>query len=125
MNRVETQRHTILLNRLGDQSALMEHFQSQSRSQETLTAAGLCGQLPGIRVKGLMAIMPVADDPEDVRPLFRGMRGWFDRLRDMDLPGVQMRTLSMGMSDDCLVAAEEGATMVRLGRALFGSRPMK
>ncbi len=82
----------------------------------------LCGALPGIRVKGLMAIMPVADDPEDVRPLFRAMRGWFDRLRDADLPGVEMQTLSMGMSDDCLVAAQEGATMVRLGRALFGAR---
>ncbi len=82
----------------------------------------LCGGLPGIRVKGLMAIMPVADDPEDVRPLFRRMRGWFDRLRDAGLPGVEMQTLSMGMSDDCLVAAQEGATMVRLGRALFGAR---
>ena len=84
-----------------------------------------CAGLPGLHVQGLMAIMPVADDPEDVRPLFRRMREWFDRLRDMDIPGVQMRTLSMGMSDDCLVAAEEGATMVRLGRALFGARPAK
>lgn len=81
-----------------------------------------CAELPGLRVKGLMAIMPVADDPEDVRPYFRRTRQWFDRLRDMDLPGVEMETLSMGMSDDCLVAAEEGATMVRLGRALFGAR---
>ena len=77
---------------------------------------------PALRVQGLMAILPIADDPNDLRPLFRRMRGWFERLRDMDLPGVQMRTLSMGMSDDCIVAAEEGATMVRLGRALFGSR---
>ena len=84
-----------------------------------------CAQLPGLRVEGLMAIMPIADDPEDVRPYFRRMREWFDRLRDMDLPGVQMRTLSMGMSDDAVVAAEEGATMVRLGRALFGARPAK
>ena len=84
--------------------------------------ARLCGQLPGIRVQGLMAIMPIADDPESLRPLFRRMRGWFERLRDAELPNVQMRTLSMGMSDDCLVAAEEGATMVRLGRALFGAR---
>ena len=81
-----------------------------------------CAGLPGLHVQGLMAIMPVADDPEDVRPLFRRMREWFDRLRDMDIPGVEMRTLSMGMSDDCVVAAEEGATMVRLGRALFGAR---
>ena len=82
----------------------------------------LCGELPGIRVKGLMAIMPIADDPEDVRLYFRGMRGWFERLRDMDLPNASMETLSMGMSDDALIAAQEGATMVRLGRALFGAR---
>ncbi|MDO4866409.1 MAG: YggS family pyridoxal phosphate-dependent enzyme [Clostridia bacterium] len=81
-----------------------------------------CAELPGIEVQGLMAIMPIADDPEDVRPYFRRMRTWFDRLRDDPVPGVTMRTLSMGMSDDCLVAAEEGATMVRLGRALFGAR---
>ena len=84
-----------------------------------------CAELPGLSVQGLMAIMPIADDPEDVRPLFRRMRQWFDRLRDMDLPGIGMNTLSMGMSDDCVVAAEEGATMVRLGRALFGARPAK
>ena len=84
-----------------------------------------CAALPGLSVQGLMAIMPIADDPEDVRPLFRRMRAWFDRLREMDLPGIGMQTLSMGMSDDCVVAAEEGATMVRLGRALFGERPAK
>ena len=76
----------------------------------------------GLKVEGLMAIMPIADDPEDVRPYFRRMREWFDRLRDMDIPNVSMHTLSMGMSDDCLVACQEGATMVRLGRALFGER---
>ena len=76
----------------------------------------------GLRVDGLMAIMPIADDPEAVRPYFRRMREWFDRLKDMDIPNVSMNTLSMGMSDDCLVACEEGATMVRLGRALFGER---
>ena len=84
-----------------------------------------CAELPGLSVQGLKAIMPIADDPEDVRPLFRRMRQWFDRLREMDLPGIGMNTLSMGMSDDCVVAAEEGATMVRLGRALFGARPAK
>ena len=79
-------------------------------------------RMPGIHVEGLMAIMPIADDPEDVRPYFRRMREWFERLRDRDIPNVEMNTLSMGMSDDCLVACEEGATMVRLGRALFGAR---
>lgn len=84
-----------------------------------------CAELPGLSVRGLMAIMPIAGDPEDVRPLFRRMREWFDRLREMDMPGIGMQTLSMGMSDDCVVAAEEGATMVRLGRALFGARAAK
>ena len=82
-------------------------------------------QLPGIAVEGLMAVMPDVDDPEQIRPLFRRMRQWFERLRDADLPNVSMRVLSMGMSHDCLVAAQEGATMVRLGRALFGERPSK
>ena len=82
----------------------------------------LCGELPGLEVRGLMAIMPIADDLEDVRPYFRQMRGWFDRLRNDPLPNVRMQTLSMGMSDDAVVAAQEGATMVRLGRALFGAR---
>lgn len=81
--------------------------------------------LPGIRIDGLMAVMPIADDPEQIRPLFRRMRAWFERLRDEDLPNAPMRVLSMGMSGDCIVAAEEGATMVRLGRALFGERPPK
>ena len=50
------------------------------------------------------------------------MRAWFDRLRDQDMDNISMDILSMGMSGDCIVAAQEGATMVRLGRALFGAR---
>ena len=69
-----------------------------------------------------MAIMPIADDPESLRPLFRRMRDWFDRLRDANIENTSMDVLSMGMSNDCIIAAEEGATLVRLGRALFGAR---
>lgn len=82
-------------------------------------------KLPGVKIEGLMAIMPFVDDPETIRPYFKRMREWFDRLRDMNMPNVSMNTLSMGMSGDCIVAAEEGATMVRLGSALFGARPAK
>lgn len=78
--------------------------------------------MDGIAVKGLMAIMPQADDPETIRPYFRRMREWFDRLQENPIPGVSMEVLSMGMSHDCIVAAEEGSTMVRLGTALFGKR---
>ena len=81
-----------------------------------------CASLQGVRVKGLMAIMPLADDPEDVRVYFRQMRALFDRLRENPRENIEMETLSMGMSGDAIVAAQEGATMVRLGRALFGAR---
>ena len=84
-----------------------------------------CALLPGIEVRGLMAIMPLVADPEELRPWFRRMRGWFDRLRDENIDNTTMDVLSMGMSGDCIVAAQEGATMVRLGRALFGARPQK
>lgn len=84
-----------------------------------------CAQLDGVQVRGLMAIMPISSDPENLRPYFRRMRIWFERLRDKDIRHTSMDVLSMGMSDDCIVAAQEGATMVRLGRALFGPRPQK
>ncbi|MEE1199091.1 MAG: YggS family pyridoxal phosphate-dependent enzyme [Christensenellales bacterium] len=84
-----------------------------------------CSRLPGIRIEGLMSIMPFVDDPETIRPYFRRMRNWFDRLRDHPVDNVSMNVLSMGMSGDCIVAAQEGATMVRLGRAIFGARPPK
>ena len=73
----------------------------------------------------IVTIMPLVSDPEEVRPYFRRMRNWFDRLRDTNINNTSMDVLSMGMSGDCIVAAQEGATMVRLGRALFGARPQK
>ena len=83
----------------------------------------LCAELEHVRVRGLMSVMPIADDPEDVRIYFKRMRAWFDRLRDHPVSDrVSMDVLSMGMSNDCIVAAQEGATMVRLGRALYGAR---
>ena len=68
--------------------------------------------LPGLEVQGLMTVAPLADDPEEVRPVFRCLR----QLRD----ALGLRHLSMGMTDDFEVAVEEGATMVRIGRAIFG-----
>ncbi len=78
--------------------------------------------LEGLSIQGLMAIMPLSDDQEALRPFFRKMRVWFDRLREEAIEGVDMRVLSMGMSGDYTTAAEEGATMVRLGSAIFGAR---
>jgi pyridoxal phosphate enzyme (YggS family) len=79
-------------------------------------------QLPHLAVRGLMAIPPYCPDPEDIRPYFRSLRELATRLDALALPGVAMTELSMGMSHDFAVAVEEGATLVRIGTAIFGER---
>jgi pyridoxal phosphate enzyme (YggS family) len=75
-------------------------------------------RLPGLRVRGFMGMAPLVSTPEEARPYFRRLRELRDRVRDA-LPGAGPGELSMGMTDDFEVAIEEGATMVRVGRALF------
>ncbi|MGI6705348.1 MAG: YggS family pyridoxal phosphate-dependent enzyme [Clostridia bacterium] len=79
-------------------------------------------KMPSLAVQGLMMIAPFSENPEELRPYFRRMKDWFDRLKDMDIPGVDMRYLSMGMSNDFRIAIEEGSNMVRLGSVIFGKR---
>lgn len=79
------------------------------------------GTLAHVQCDGLMLIPPLAD-PESTRPHFRALRRLRDELARVARPGVHLRELSMGMSDDFEVAVEEGATMVRVGTALFGPR---
>src|SRR5216683_182121 len=77
--------------------------------------------LPYIQVEGLMTIAPLVEDPEQVRPAFRKLRLMRDQLR-AELPECSWQHLSMGMTGDYSVAIEEGATIVRIGRAIFGER---
>jgi len=81
--------------------------------------------LPNIRVEGLMTMGPAFGDPADARPYFRLTKGLFDRLSAAGLPTVEMRYLSMGMSNSYEVAIEEGANIVRIGTKLFGARSAK
>lgn len=83
--------------------------------------AEAAGRLPGLSVQGLMTIAPKVDDPEEVRPVFRALRslGWELAGR---VPGFSLKYLSMGMSNDYTVAIEEGANLVRVGSAIFGTR---
>ena len=78
--------------------------------------------LEGLEIRGLMAVMPLTDDREYLDGLFARMRALFDRLREKDLSGAAMEELSMGMSGDYRLAAAHGATMVRVGSAIFGPR---
>lgn len=75
-----------------------------------------------VRVMGLMTMGPFEGDPEDSRPYFRKTRRIFDKIKAMNLPRVEMRNLSMGMSNSYKVAVEEGANIVRIGTLLFGER---
>lgn len=74
---------------------------------------------PGLAIRGLMGMAPFTDDQEKVRAAFRTLRGLFDKSRELAGPSYEARELSMGMSDDFEIAIEEGATIVRVGRALF------
>lgn len=78
-------------------------------------------ELPGLAVRGLMTMAPFVADSETVRPVFANLRRLLDALRER-FPSGGWRHLSMGMTDDFEVAVEEGSTMVRIGRAIFGAR---
>jgi PLP dependent protein len=82
-------------------------------------AALACG---AVRLVGLMLLPPFFDDPEQARPFFVRLRQLRDRLQDEGIPADRLRELSMGMSHDFEVAIEEGATIVRVGTAIFGPR---
>lgn len=78
--------------------------------------------LPCLRIRGLMTIGLMSIDAERTRPYFRQLKELFEKLSKQELPSVEMKYLSMGMSDDYLVALEEGSNMLRLGSVLFGTR---
>jgi len=132
-----------------DSFALTEELnraaQKQGKIQEVLLQADLSGEetkfgaseweiiqmaekisgLKNISVKGLMTLPPFSDDPEESRPYFQKLRSLRDQLARMKIPGVSPEELSMGMSGDFEVAIEEGATLIRIGAAIFGPRPAK
>jgi uncharacterized pyridoxal phosphate-containing UPF0001 family protein len=96
-----------------------------ARDLEIFQMAEKLSAMEGISVKGLMTIPPFSTDPEASRPYYAELRKLGERLAQQKLPRIWMEELSMGMSHDFEVAVEEGATLVRVGTAIFGPRPMK
>lgn len=90
--------------------------------QETVPLLEKIQGLPGIHVKGLMTIGPFRPNPEEARPSFHSLRRLSEKIRSLNIDGVEMTRLSMGMSGDFEVAIEEGANLVRIGTAVFGPR---
>jgi len=88
-------------------------------------AEGLIGEistLKNIRVTGLMTMGPLGGHPEDSRPYFKETKRVFERIRESNLPNVEMKYLSMGMTDSYRIALEEGANVIRIGSRIFGER---
>jgi pyridoxal phosphate enzyme (YggS family) len=99
-----------------------EKSKSGIKREEAADFASAVKDLPHLRICGLMTIGPLVANPEEIRPVFRELRRLAFNLNTLSIPGVSMRELSMGMSQDYQVAVEEGATIVRVGSALFGER---
>jgi len=96
-----------------------------AQEKEILLLAEKLSEMEGIEVKGLMTMPPFFEDPEASRPYFGELRKLGERLAEEKIPRISMEELSMGMSNDFEVAVEEGATLVRVGTAIFGPRPVK
>jgi pyridoxal phosphate enzyme (YggS family) len=92
--------------------------------QEARSLVKDMSKLENVRIVGLMTMGPFAGDPEQARPYFQKTREIFEEIKELNLPGVEMKYLSMGMSNSYKVALEEGANLVRIGTRIFGERTL-
>lgn len=127
---LDSEKLAILINKEAEKIGKIQRVLIQVKLSEEETKHGiepekvealleLCMKLPNLKVEGLMTVPPYFENPENVRPYFRKLRQLRESLSEK---GYFLRELSMGMSNDFEVAIEEGATMVRIGTAIFGQR---
>jgi PLP dependent protein len=100
----------------------MEGSKSGISPDNVLDLAKAIGSLQYLKVKGLMTIPPVYNSPERVAPYFQNLRKLRDIIQNEKIPNIEMKELSMGMTGDFEVAIREGATIIRIGTAIFGER---
>ena len=101
--------------------------EEESKFGVTIDGAGdlvreILANFENIRIKGLMSVAPIVDDPRDVKPFFDAVKAKYDELAQIDDPKLDFEYLSMGMSHDFAVAIEAGSNLVRVGSAIFGER---
>ncbi|UCF83858.1 MAG: YggS family pyridoxal phosphate-dependent enzyme [Desulfobacteraceae bacterium] len=99
-----------------------EHQKAGVMPEDAISLVRDMSGLKNARLMGLMTMGPFAGDPEDSRPYFQKTSKLFEDIKKMELPGIDMKYLSMGMSNSYKVALEEGANLVRIGTKLFGER---
>jgi len=99
-----------------------ETTKSGTTEADAMQLVNAVARLPHVKVTGLMTMPPFFDDPQAAQPYFAALKSLSQRIAAECIPGVEMRELSMGMSGDFEVAIQEGATLVRVGTAIFGER---
>ena len=115
-------KHDVVMDVLCEVNMAGEETKFGLKPEETMDFVKRISELPHLKVRGLMTIAPYTEDPESNRVYFKGLRELKDRINAEHIPGVDMDTLSMGMTGDYEVAIEEGATLVRVGTGIFGER---
>ncbi len=120
-NEIEKRASTIpkIMNVLVEVKVSFEETKHGVAPEELLSFLERLSSYKYIKVKGLMTMAPFFDEPEKARPYFRKTKELFDKIKELNLPNIDMDILSMGMSGDFEVAIEEGSTLVRIGRAIF------
>jgi pyridoxal phosphate enzyme (YggS family) len=110
------------LNVLIEVNVSKEESKSGTEKTQALELVRQVAHFPNLAVRGLMTMAPYSDNPENSRPYFKALRDLRDDINRANIAGISMEELSMGMTDDFEVAIEEGATIIRIGRAIFGKR---
>lgn len=116
------QKHDKIQSILVQVNVAREDSKSGVYVEDTVTLLKDIGQLANVSVRGLMTMPPYFNAPDKVRPFFAALRELRDRIQAENIPNITMEELSMGMTGDFEAAIEEGATLVRIGTAIFGER---
>nr|WP_297703135.1 YggS family pyridoxal phosphate-dependent enzyme [uncultured Butyrivibrio sp.] len=115
-------KHDLVMDVLIEVNMAKEDTKFGITPEETIDFVKRISAYEHLNIRGLMTIAPYTDDPESNREYFKGLRLLKDEINSLNIPGVKMDTLSMGMTGDYMVAIEEGATLVRVGTGIFGER---
>ena len=121
----EAVKHGVEVNILIQVNVANEDTKFGLRYDDVIDTIKVISEFKHLHIKGLMTIAPFTDNPEDNRVYFKKLKELFDKISKVNIPNVEMKELSMGMTGDYEVAVEEGATLVRVGTGIFGNRVYK
>lgn len=118
----EAAKHGLVMDVLLEVNVAEEDTKFGLTMEEVLPLALEIAKLPHVHIRGLMTIAPYVEDAEENRPVFQKLYQLFIDIRERNVHNISMDVLSMGMTNDYVVAVEEGATLVRVGTGIFGER---